>query len=85
MSQEIKDMSFEEAMAELETVVRRLESGKVRLDDAVAAYERGVRLKNLCAEKLSEAKAKIDKLIIGKDGIPVGMEAFDDELKQQQS
>ncbi len=82
MPKEINHMSFEEAMAELETIVRQLENGKVRLDDAVAAYERGIQLKNFCAEKLNDAKSKIDKLIIGTDGTPIGMEAFDDELNK---
>ena len=74
MTQEINNMTFEQAMEELETVVRQLESGKIKLDEAVAVYERGVKLKNFCEEKLKSAKSKIDKLVIGKDGNIIGKE-----------
>ena len=73
---EIEKLSFEEAMEELEAVVRQLESGKIKLDEAVAVYERGAKLKSLCEQKLSEAKSKIDKLLIAKDGQIIGKEEF---------
>ncbi|MDD3669507.1 MAG: exodeoxyribonuclease VII small subunit [Alphaproteobacteria bacterium] len=77
MSSTIKNMSFEEALAELEAVVRQLESGKVKLDEAVAAYERGVKLKELCADRLQKAQSRIDKLVLDKTGAPAGLESFD--------
>lgn len=77
MNNAIRNMSFEEALAELEAVVRQLESGKVKLDEAVRAYERGVKLKAFCAEKLQNAQSKIDKLVLDKNGAPAGLEAFD--------
>lgn len=80
MMQEINNMTFEQAMEELETVVRQLESGKIKLDEAVAVYERGVKLKNFCEEKLKSAKSKIDKLVIGKDGSIIGKEDFDNDV-----
>lgn len=80
MTQDINNLSFEEAMEELETVVRQLESGKIKLDEAVAVYERGVKLKNFCEEKLKAAKSKIDKLVIGKDGSIIGKEDFDNDV-----
>lgn len=80
MTQNINNLSFEEAMEELETVVRQLETGKIKLDEAVAVYERGVKLKNLCEEKLKSAKSKIDKLVIGKDGSIIGKEDFDNDV-----
>lgn len=80
MTQEINNMTFEQAMEELETVVRQLESGKIKLDEAVAVYERGVKLKNFCEEKLKSAKSKIDKLVIGKDGSIIGKEDFDNDV-----
>ena len=52
---DIKDLSFEEALARLENLVRELESGRIRLDDAVTAYERAVSLKKLCENKLRDA------------------------------
>lgn len=81
MSEEIEKLSFEGAMEELETIVRQLEAGKIKLDEAVAVYERGVKLKNFCEEKLQSAKSKIDKLIIGKDGKIADVEEFDHESK----
>ena len=82
MQKEIKNLSFEEAMEELENVVRQLESGKIKLDEAVSVYERGVKLKNLCEGKLNEAKSKIDKLIISKEGAILGKEDFDHEISE---
>ncbi|MCA0200627.1 MAG: exodeoxyribonuclease VII small subunit, partial [Proteobacteria bacterium] len=58
---------FEEAMKELERIVRELESGQVKLDDAVKAYERGTALKTHCESKLAEARTKVEKITgIGK-------------------
>lgn len=78
--QDLKELSFEQAMEELELVVRQLETGKIKLDDAVLAYEKGVKLKQICEEKLAQAKSKIDILVLDKDNIPVGVESFDDKL-----
>lgn len=75
----IAELSFEEAMAELESVVRRLESGNIKLEDAVQTYERGVQLKNHCTEKLQSAKSKIDLLIL-KNDTPIGTENFESQL-----
>ena len=80
MSQE---MTFESALAELETVVRQLESGQIKLDEAVAVYERGVRLKKFCEEKLKNATSKIDKLIISADGTVTGKEDFDHDFTDE--
>ncbi|MFY8106316.1 MAG: exodeoxyribonuclease VII small subunit [Elstera sp.] len=76
MSDDIAGLSFEDAMAQLEAIVRDLESGKGKLDDAVGAYDRGVRLRRHCDAKLAEAQAKIDKIVAGPDGA-VGTEPFD--------
>ena len=67
-SSEIAAMSFEEALAELEGIVRQLEGGQGKLDDAISAYERGAALKKHCEQKLSEAKAKIEKITLNADG-----------------
>ncbi len=80
MSTEINDLSFEEAMVELESVVRQLEGGKIKLEEAVSVYERGALLKKHCEEKLKQAKSKIDKLIIGDNNTIVGREDFDGEI-----
>ncbi|MBQ3034783.1 MAG: exodeoxyribonuclease VII small subunit [Alphaproteobacteria bacterium] len=80
MTENLKNLSFEEALQELETVVRQLETGKVKLDDAVQAYEKGVMLKNLCEEKLKNAKSKIDILVIDNNSTPTQMEDFDENI-----
>lgn len=61
-------MSFEDALAELERIVRQLEEGRVKLDDAISAYERGTLLKRHCEKKLRDAQAKIEKITVGSDG-----------------
>ena len=73
---EVSDLSFEEALNELEKIVRELEQGKSGLDDAIRAYERGAELKRHCEKKLSDAKAKIDKISLGPAG-PQGLEPAD--------
>lgn len=65
---DIAAMDFEDALAALEDIVRLLEGGKIRLGEAVQAYERGVALKRHCEARLSEAKAKVDKITTGPDG-----------------
>ena len=55
-------MSFEEAMRELEKLVESLDKGEVSLDEAIAAYDRGSQLKDLCQKKLNEAKMKVETI-----------------------
>jgi exodeoxyribonuclease VII small subunit len=65
---DIASLSFEDALAELEKLVRQLEDGKAKLDDAIGAYERGALLKRHCETKLREAQAKIEQITVGPDG-----------------
>ena len=65
---EIAALSFEEALAELEQIVKRLEEGKGKLDDAIDSYERGAQLRQHCENKLSEAQGRVDKIVRGADG-----------------
>ncbi|MEM6903645.1 MAG: exodeoxyribonuclease VII small subunit [Pseudomonadota bacterium] len=74
---EIAAMSFEAALAELETIVRGLESGSAKLDEAVTSYERGAALKRHCEEKLKQAQAKIERLTIAADGSITGAVPLD--------
>ncbi len=67
---DIAALSFEEAMAELEKLVRRLEDGSAKLDDAIGAYERGALLKLHCEAKLREAEARIQKITLDGEGKP---------------
>lgn len=74
----IENLSFEDALKELEDVVHRLESGRIKLEEAVTTYERGVALKNYCTQKLNDAKLIVDKLIIDKNNTILGKESFDE-------
>lgn len=67
---DIAGMSFEVALAELETIVKRLETGNAKLDDAISSYERGALLKQHCEAKLREAQSRVDRIVIGADGTP---------------
>jgi exodeoxyribonuclease VII small subunit len=66
---EIGKMKFEDALAELEKIVRELEDGKVELDGAIEKYERGAALKRHCEAKLAEAQARIEKITQTAGGI----------------
>lgn len=68
VSAELAAMSFEDALAELEQIVRRLEAGQVKLDEAIQCYERGALLKRHCEHKLNEAQQRVDRIVIGPDG-----------------
>jgi exodeoxyribonuclease VII small subunit len=68
MTDDLANLSFEDAMRELESIVRDLETGKAKLDDAVRAYERGAALKAHCEAKLAGAQAKIEQITVGSDG-----------------
>ena len=62
MFEDIKNLSFEEALQELETIIKKMENGEVKLSDSVSLYERGIALKNHCEEVLKSAKLKIEKI-----------------------
>ncbi len=64
----IDKLSFEEALRELEIIVRSLETGEAALENSISAYERGVALKTHCENKLREAQAKIEKISVSADG-----------------
>lgn len=65
---DIAKLSFEDALAELEQIVGRLEAGRSKLDDAIAAYERGALLKRHCEAKLREAQMKVEQIQLQPDG-----------------
>ncbi len=64
---DIAALSFEDALAELERIVRQLEEGRAKLDDAIASYERGTALRRHCEAKLREAQAKVDRITVSGD------------------
>ena len=65
---DIKKLSFEDALDQLEGIVSELETGQGKLDEAIKAYERGALLKRHCEAKLREAQARIDKIVEAADG-----------------
>ena len=68
MTDELAALSFEDAMRELKSIVRQLESGKTNLDDAIKAYERDTLLKRHCETHLAPATAKVEQISVGSDG-----------------
>ena len=73
---DVKTMTFEAALAELESIVARLEGGKAPLAESIAIYERGEALKSHCEELLKAAEARIEKITL-RGGKPVGTEPLD--------
>ena len=73
----VEEMSFEEAMRALETVVSQLESGNVELEASIKLYERGDLLKKHCEKKLKEAEEKVHAITLNADGEPTGTQPFD--------
>jgi exodeoxyribonuclease VII small subunit len=65
---DIARLSFEDALAELEGIVRGLEGGQQKLEDAIAAYERGALLRRHCEAKLAEAEARVQAIVERADG-----------------
>lgn len=75
--QPVDDMTFEDAMKELEGVVAKLERGDVALDASIALYERGAALRSRCEKKLADAEEKVAKITLGEGGVPTGTVPFD--------
>lgn len=73
----VSEMSFEDAMRELETVVSRLETGDVPLEDSIKLYERGAALKAHCQKKLAEAEEKVAQITLDGEGNPTGTTPVD--------
>ena len=68
MSQDVSGLSFEDALAELERIVKGLEGGQQRLEDALGAYERGALLRRHCESKLAEAETRVQAIVQRADG-----------------
>ena len=72
-----QELPFERAIEELESIVKRLEEGKVPLEESVAIYERGEVLKRRCEELLRQAEARVEKITLDASGKPTGTEPLD--------
>ena len=68
----ISEMTFEQAMSELERIVTELERGDVPLEDSISLYEKGAELKKRCETKLKEAEQKVAAITLGEDGSVTG-------------
>ena len=76
---DVTALPFERAIEELESIVKRLEEGKVPLEESVAIYERGERLKKHCEALLSRAEERVEKIRTGPGGEAAGTEPLDPE------
>ena len=74
---DVEALSFERAIEELETIVKRLEEGKVPLEESVTIYERGEALKRRCEQLLRQAEARVEKITLDASGKPKGTEPLD--------
>jgi len=74
---DVKKLSFERAIEELESIVKRLEDGKVPLEESVTIYERGESLKRRCEELLRQAEARVDKITTDASGQVTGTAPLD--------
>jgi exodeoxyribonuclease VII small subunit len=77
MSEDVSTLSFEAALKELESIVARLESGDASLDESITLYTKGDALRAQCEARLKDAQARIEKISLGTDGRPAGIEPFD--------
>jgi len=77
MANAIKDMSFEDALKELEGIVTKLERGEAPLEESISIYERGAKLKAHCEGKLKDAQLKVEKIVLDGNGDAAGTAPFD--------
>ncbi len=75
--EKIESMNFEQALAELETIVSSLEQGNVALEQSIETYERGEALKKHCQDLLKAAEDRVEKIRLNTDGTPTGTEPLD--------
>lgn len=76
---EIAALSFEDALRQLEEVVRKLESGDVPLDESIGLYERGDALRQHCQKRLDAAQARIEAIVADREGRATGTRPFDED------
>jgi exodeoxyribonuclease VII small subunit len=75
--EDVASLSFEDALKRLEAIVSRLESGDASLDESITLYAEGDKLRVQCEARLSAAQARIEKITLGQDGRPAGVQPFD--------
>ncbi|MBA3895641.1 MAG: exodeoxyribonuclease VII small subunit [Sphingomonadaceae bacterium] len=77
MTEDVSELSFEDALKRLEAIVARLESGEASLDESITLYSEGDGLRAQCEKRLKDAQARIEKISLGADGRPEGVQPFD--------
>jgi exodeoxyribonuclease VII small subunit len=75
--EDVAALSFEDALKRLEAIVSRLESGEASLDESITLYAEGDKLRAQCEARLAAAQARIEKITLGQDGRPSGVQPFD--------
>ncbi len=76
----VAELSFEQALGELEAIVDRLDRGEIPLEQSIEAYERGTALRRHCEQKLAEARLRVERLVEGEgEGGAVTAEPLDPE------
>jgi len=75
--EDIQALSFEDALAELETLVQKLESGQVSLEESIDMYTRGTHLKQHCEARLANAQARIEKVVVSGDSLSTDPASID--------
>ena len=75
---DIAELSFEDALKQLEEIVQKLEGGQGKLDEAITSYERGAALKRHCEAKLKDAQQKVDRIVLADDGSVLSEPADED-------
>jgi exodeoxyribonuclease VII small subunit len=78
MPEDVSALSFEDALKRLESIVARLESGEASLDESIKLYSEGDALRAQCDARLKDAQMRIEKISLGPDGAPRGIEPFDE-------
>lgn len=76
-TRDIDTLSFEDALRELEAIVRQLEGGEVPLEDSISLYEKGEKLRQHCQKRLDAAQARIERIVAGPDGEVSAVRPFD--------
>ena len=74
---DVSALSFEQALAQLEEIVAKLESGQTELERSIELYERGARLKAHCEQRLRAAQLRVERLVVGRDGEATGSQPAD--------
>jgi exodeoxyribonuclease VII small subunit len=74
---DVSNLTFEKALAELESIVGKLERGDVPLEESIAMYSRGEVLRTHCETLLKQAEMRIEKIALGTDGSPKGVVPLD--------